>query len=81
MNYVLSIICGIFAMFCILLTSCERGNENFFFKEGGKERLSEREDFKDFPRQVIYVLIWIYPKKKFGTFLIRGAFKFIQILK
>ncbi len=50
MNYVLSIICGIFAMSCILLTSSERGNENFFFKEGGKERLSEREDFKNFPQ-------------------------------
>lgn len=33
-----------------LLTSCEKRDENVSFKEEGKERLSEREDFKDFPQ-------------------------------
>lgn len=50
MNYVLLTICGISAMIGVLLAGCEKRDDNVSFKEEGKERLSEREDFKDFPQ-------------------------------
>lgn len=64
MNYVFSTICGIFAMIGSLLTSCEKRDENVSFKEEGKERLSEREDFKDFPQACDLVIDLDLSKKE-----------------